>query len=356
MIHRIFDVAPPAYLLKPSCQSRDRVTEQSPRRSAECLSGEYSVLDSPDKHSPDYSWESFRAASRAFTLIEIMVVIVLLSLIILGLMAMFDQTQKAFRAGMAQTDQMEGARMFSDLLSRDMEQMEPSDLTNTVNFLAQIPNSSYVPNNYIPFLQNLPATSSTRINILDDLFFISRANQTWSGVGYFVRTNPAVDSYVDNVGTLYRYQTNLSVVYGNPQAAYPTFLTAENFNLTNALISKVLDGVVEFHVRCYDTNGVLMTPNSPLDYPSNFVNIKWAAAPPWPTVPGEVGLYAFSNNFVPAYVEVELGILEPAVLKRYQSIPDPTTRASFLANHAGNVMVFRQRIPIRNVDPTAYYP
>lgn len=294
-----------------------------------------------------------RSASRAFTLIEIMVVIVLLSLIILGLMAMFDQTQKAFRAGMAQTDQMEGARMFNDLLSRDMEQMEPSDLTNTVNFLAQIPNSSYVPNIYTPFQQNLPATTTTRTNILDDLFFVSRANQTWSGIGYFVRTNPAVESYVDNVGTLYRYQTNVSVVYGNPQPTYPAFLTAAPS--TNVFISKVLDGVVEFHVRCYDTNGVLITPTNTLNYPSNFVNIQWASAP-WPNVPGEVGLYAFSNNFVPAYVEVELGILEPAVLKRYNSIPTPAVRATFLAAHAGNVLVFRQRIPIRNVDPSAYYP
>jgi hypothetical protein len=53
-------------------------------------------------------------------------------------------------------------------------------------------------------------------------------------------------------------------------------------------------------------------------------------------------------------VDVELGVLEPAVLKRYNSIPDPTTRSNFLANHAGNVQLFRQRVAIRNVDPSAY--
>lgn len=294
-----------------------------------------------------------RRASRAFTLIEIMVVIVLLSLIILGLMAMFDQTQKAFRAGMAQTDQMEGARMFNDLLSRDMEQMVPSDLTNTVNFLAEIPGSipslSYVPNAYTPFQQNLPATGTTRTNILEDLFFISRVNQTWSGIGYFVRTNPYIGGYVDNVGTLYRYQTNIPVGLFGTNIAYPQFLSATN-------VSKILDGVVEFHVRCYDTNGALLTQTSPLNSPANFVNIQNWAPPPVGMIPNEVELYAFSNNFVPAYVEVELGILEPAVLKRYNSIPTPAVRATFLAAHAGNVQVFRQRIPIRNVDPSAYYP
>ena len=38
----------------------------------------------------------------------------------------FDQTQKAFRAGMAQTDQMEGGRMFSDMIQRELEQVTPS--------------------------------------------------------------------------------------------------------------------------------------------------------------------------------------------------------------------------------------
>jgi prepilin-type N-terminal cleavage/methylation domain-containing protein len=299
---------------------------------------------------------SRRRASRAFSLIEVMVVVVLLSVIILGLMAMFDQTQKAFRAGMAQTDQMEGARMFSDMLSRDLEQHEPSYLTNTVNFLALIPGipiHNYIPNAYVPMQQALPATSVTRTNILEDLFFISRANQTWSGIGYFVRTNPFIGSYVDSVGTLYRYQTNIPVGFGNPQLAFQTFLTAANpAPFTNAAISKILDGVVEFHVRCYDTNGVFINQNSSLNHPTNFVNIQNLNNDL--NMPSEVQLYAFSNNIVPAYVEVELGILEPDILKRYNSIPNSTARTAFLASHAGNVQVFRQRIPIRNVDPTAY--
>jgi hypothetical protein len=70
--------------------------------------------------------------------------------------------------------------------------------------------------------------------------------------------------------------------------------------------------------------------------------------------PGEVGFYGFTNNAVPAYVELELGVLEPAVLKRYDSIPDPLIASNFLAAHAGNVHLFRQRIAIRNVDRTAY--
>jgi len=37
-----------------------------------------------------------------------------------------------------------------------------------------------------------------------------------------------------------------------------------------------------------------------------------------------------------------------------ESIPNPALQSTFLANHVGNVQVFRQRIAIRNVDPSAY--
>src|SRR3954464_8860994 len=114
----------------------------------------------------------------AFTLVEIMVVMVLLSVIVLGLMAMFNQTQRAFRAGMAQTDQLEGGRMFTDLLVRDLQEITPTYQTNAVNFYAQIPN-------YAPLQLVLPASSYPRTNVLQNLFFMSRYNQTWSGIGYF---------------------------------------------------------------------------------------------------------------------------------------------------------------------------
>ena len=51
-----------------------------------------------------------RLRRGAFTLIEIMVTVALLSFIILGLMAMFHQTQRAFRNSITQTDVLEGAR------------------------------------------------------------------------------------------------------------------------------------------------------------------------------------------------------------------------------------------------------
>ena len=51
-----------------------------------------------------------RPAIAAFTLVEVLVVVVLMSFIILALMAVFNSTQAAFRASITQTDVLEGGR------------------------------------------------------------------------------------------------------------------------------------------------------------------------------------------------------------------------------------------------------
>src|SRR5262249_38655914 len=167
------------------------------------------------------------------------------------------QTQRAFRAGMAQTDQMEGGRMFTEMLSRDLQQITPTYQTNGLNFFAEVPTQNP---SYYPLEEVLPASTVPRTNILHDLFFMSRYNQTWSGVGYFVRTNAGIGTYADNLGSLYRYETNIHVSQLDGLYAlqpYFNFLQATNFpNGTNNNVSKVLDGVVEFRVRVFDrTNG-----------------------------------------------------------------------------------------------------
>src|SRR4051794_36885471 len=98
----------------------------------------------------------------AFSLIEIMVVIGLLSVIVLGLMAMFSQTQNAFKLGMAQTDVLESGRMGTDLLVRELEQMSPT-YARATNFqvdLAQVAE------------QRLPGNSGVRTNKMQDVFFV----------------------------------------------------------------------------------------------------------------------------------------------------------------------------------------
>jgi Tfp pilus assembly protein PilV len=293
-----------------------------------------------------------RVTAAAFTLVEIMVVMILLSVIVLGLMAMFGQTQRALRAGMAQTDQLEGGRMFTDLLVRDLQQITPTHETNGMNFYVQIPGQNPP---YIPLQQTLPASSLSRTDLIQNLFFTSRYNQTWSGIGYYVRTNPSFYGYAGQVGTLYRFETNVPITQmggDNSLLPYLTYL-----NATNPLnISKILDGVVGFRVHCYDLNGMLLTNGSPSIVSNSYWTITNATQIAGPYPQDEVAFYGFSNNIVPAYVEVEVQVLEPAILKRLHSIPDPIAQSNYLANHAGNVQLFRERVAVRNVDPSAYNP
>jgi hypothetical protein len=238
-----------------------------------------------------------------------------------------------------------------------LQQITPSHETNGMNFYAQIPAQQIPYPAYAPLLQTLPGgnTNVLRTNLVENLFFTSRYNQTWSGIGYYVRTNPSFYGYVGQVGTLYRFETNVPISQmggDNSLLPYQTYL-----NATNPLnISKILDGVVEFRVRCYDRNGLLLTNGSPSISSNSWWTITNTTAIALPYPQDEVAFYGFSNNLVPAYVEVQVGVLEPAILKRMRSIPDPLAQSNYLANHAGNVQLFRQRVAIRNVDPSAYNP
>jgi prepilin-type N-terminal cleavage/methylation domain-containing protein len=280
-----------------------------------------------------------RASDRGFTLVEIMVVIALLSVIVLGLMAMFNQVQRAFKAGMTQVDVLESGRMAMDMFNRELQEITPT-YRDAINFSVELPPFDPVP-------QQLVASSVWRTNALEQVFFLTRENQRWIGTGYLVSTPD------EGVGSLYRLVITTNINQ-NPAGLYYNF---RNAPLTK--FSRILDGVVQFRVRTFDTNNTWIMNNMG---PTNSVtNVLAGISPPGSTseVPGEIGYYEFRSNAVPAYVELELGVLEQQVWERYKSIPvvgalDPTPRVQFLRKQSGHVHLFRQRVAVRNVDSAAY--
>jgi len=130
---------------------------------------------------------SIGGLTAAFSLIEILVTVALLAFIVLGLFAMFNQTQRAFTSSMTQSDVLEAGRAVSDMFTRELEQIIPAD-SSAVNFYAQMPALA-------PLTQSLPGAVApatlTRTNFLEDLFFLTRSNQTWIGIGYCVRAADA---------------------------------------------------------------------------------------------------------------------------------------------------------------------
>jgi hypothetical protein len=273
--------------------------------------------------------------------VEILVVVVLMSFIVLALMAVFSSTQAAFRASLTQTDVLEGGRSVMGLIKSDLEPMTPSFL-NAPNFYAAVSNS---------FAQPLTGSSASRTNVMEDVFFITRENQTWKGVGYFVRSNILSSGVVGTPGVLYRFETNYSVAQfaqtpAGPFAAYD--LARRGVNPTNG-VSRILDGVMAFKVRAFDTNGFWITTTT--NYAGNVNIVATNTAYGY----GEVAWYSFYSNALPASVEVEIGVLEDRALQRVESLGGSfQAQTNYLAQQAGKVHLFRQRFPIRNVDPSAY--
>ncbi len=267
---------------------------------------------------------------RGFSLIEIMVTVTLLAVIILGLVTMFNQTQRAFTTSLNQVDVLEGGRTASDMIAREMEQNSPSYYSNVFNF-------NVVPtvNSYIWPLANPPDVVT---NVMEKLFFLTRYNQQWNAVGF------EVEPVNNGVGTLYRYSSN-NVPLPNLAFQVTNFMNATSLLSTNTNFNRIIDGVVNFRIRAFGTNGnLLFVTNAPSG--NIFVTTN---------IVGEYA-YHFSSNAVPAYVEMELGILETRTLERYRSYSNsPSLARSYLTNHAAQVHIFRQRIPIRAVDTAAYH-
>ena len=344
---------------------------------------------------------------RGFSLVEILVTVALLSFIILGLFAVFNQTQRAFRSTMNQTDILEAGRAVNDQLGRELEQLVPSGggwfdfqssrhlapslslygisgVVTGANFYAQSLRGA-------PLVQALPGAPTDpltsrpvyRVNLLQDIFFLLRDNQNWVGIGYCVRTQDvtgrlwlpevAVRPPTNGVGSLYRYSITAPVVLNTGLPQDPSFLCA-NFVAAcqpgSALISnRVCDGVISFHLRAFATNGfpIFYTNlfggrasfrSDGFSFPARFSLVQNASAVPTlnPQYPDYSTGCWFWSNAVPASVELELGILEARSLTRFNSIGDPAARIAYLQRDdiSTRVQVFRQRIPIRNVDPLAF--
>jgi prepilin-type N-terminal cleavage/methylation domain-containing protein len=271
---------------------------------------------------------------RAFTLIEVLIAVMLMSVIVLGLMAMFGETQRAFRTGITQVDVMGSGRAATEMMGREIEQAQATGLRNSINFYVG-PTSAPVPGMPSPYLllQSLPGTGQVRTNILQNILFCTRDGQEWKGIGYSVL-------YTNYIGTLFRYETNAS------QLNAPDVAMLSQWAFWSPP-SRVIDGVVNLRVHTYDSLGRLLSPGW-----------NYKVLPPDQCVflPGGRGddiQATFLSNALPAYVEIELGILEDKTADRARNMPLDVQRG-YLATHAGQVQVFRQRIPIRNADRSVY--
>ena len=309
-----------------------------------------------------------------FTLVEILVTVALLSFIILGLYATFTQVQRAFQQSMSQVDKLEAGRAVTEMLPRDFEQAAAAG-HSAANFAAQIiPNST-------PLTQPLPGTAAQRTNLLQDCYVLLRQNQTWTGIGYCVRTNdangllwlPECGAGQMGVGSLYRFSASINVLRSDGLASDPSQLYVSFRNAcapgsaaSLAISNRICDGVIHFHFRAFATNGYPIVSDgsstsalfrsNPFDVSPFYSVVRQASTLPNSVYPDNLAACYFWSNAVPAFLEMELGILDQHTWERYNSMPAPATRLAYLQRPemSGRIHLFRQRISVRNVDPSAY--
>ncbi len=268
-----------------------------------------------------------RRGLGAYSLVEIMVAMLLLSVIVIGLLAMFGQTQQAFRTGLAQTDITEAGRAVISMVARELSQARPTDRPVT-NFIIYNPPLT-------PLAQELPGSVSgtpfRRTNSLQEILFVTRQNKRWNAVGYRVGTPD------QGFGALYRFETNLP-----PDLLYLAPGLFANTPLTN--LSRIADGIVHFRLRPCRPDGEW------LDTGLTNAVFAWRQGAPDPD-------FYFHSNAVPAAIDLEIGVLSPRAAENARSLlPNTTAVRTFLANplRSGAVEIYRQRISLPNVDTSAY--
>lgn len=286
--------------------------------------------------TPIHSRRPARFRASAFSLIELMLAVTITTVIVGALYAVFNQTQRALLANTNQVDVLENGRSAMDTIARELSFAAPALRPFVTNLNITRPPV------YRPVVQSIPTVNEKspiqRTNLLEVFYFLSRYRTNWVGTEYFVSgANNGVGALMRRTYEIHERMLNAT----NPMVA------ALDPRLTNTL-ARLADGVIHFQVKPFDSRGV------PIAWyymsPTNFYpNVAWQRDPLVPTATR----LAFVSNALPAYLEVELGILEPQTLAQFRSFPpnpDGSTSAvaqKFLSTHTGQVQLFRQRVPVR---------
>ena len=256
----------------------------------------------------------------AFSLIEIMVAVALLAVIIVGLLAMFYQTQRAFRAGLAQVDVLEGGRAAMELTLRDLQDVSVSFDTPVTNLEARPPVG------YTPLTLDLPGNETIQAS-LQDVWFIRRINDDWIGESY------QVSNIVAGVGTLYR----LLVTTNRYGVGALADLLRTASPASNSNFMQVAQGVAHFRLIPYDSKGLPVSSN---DVPKGIFSMPQ---------PNQQWSFAFSSNSLPPYLDVEMAVLEPKSVEQLRArANNPAKATEYLRQQAGRIHFFKQRVALRN--------
>jgi hypothetical protein len=238
-----------------------------------------------------------------------MIAVGLLTVIIIALYAMFDQTQKAFRQSLNQADLSEGGRSALDLMVRSLERAASPQVDDALHLVVHPANATGYE---LVFPGDAVQANRTQPLRFDEIFFTYPAGGgRWHVAGLFIGTldvGPVVSGPVAGLGSLYLYDealpnTNLVQVLdgqgrlgvraaglispppyrlsGTPAMRtnlisgrlwIPAFPAGETKEARRDAV-KVLEGVLQCRITVFDADGRPFDGNHPVLYDVDFPRV-----------------------------------------------------------------------------------
>jgi type II secretory pathway pseudopilin PulG len=294
---------------------------------------------------------------RALTILEMLVSTAMLSFIVLGLTAMFIQTQKAFKTGIKQTTVTDAGRTIIDMIASDLSQMSDPHFTNVyfpTNGLGSPPTLRW---SFVPAYELVQTNQNgypLRTNELEDIFATVQTNNLWLGIGYTVSNwfTTSGGGAFPGIGTLYRYVGSNTAPLFPTNQLYTNYINEIGSNtFTNAWFHRVADGVVHLKIYAFEADGNEMCWEPYYDqngqvygFPPQDNYLQYPVIVTNSTIP-----ITYQTNYLPHSIDIELGILEPEAFEHARALftsGATNAAATFLATAAGQVEIFRQHIII----------
>jgi len=238
---------------------------------------------------------------QAFTLLELLVSITLLTILVVMLMSMVDNATKLWRTNESRVESYREARAALNLMVSDLKMIYASTNANLFKTNAAAAFDAVPEEGQIFFLAALPA-SAQDTNSRSDL----------CEVGYFLRYGrSSLSTARENTLSLYRYFRESNQTFTN------LVNNAGFFTHSTTNVELLARNIPNFRVSYYtvSTNGVV----SP-----------WTAA---------------SSQPVPSFVELQVTAFNNQTAKRLNSQADWTNTSSQL--YRENSRVFTARVPLR---------
>jgi len=296
-----------------------------------------------------------RHAESGLTILEMLVSSAMLALIIVGLTAMFVQTQKAFKAGVKQVEVGDSGRSVVEMIGNDLAQVSDGAPFAVANLqVLGVTNLMWGWSNYFVQYESYTPQGGAemsvpfRTNQLQSIYILVRTNTGWTGIGYAVSNlgsglgNPGI-----GVGTLYRYTSMTNSRNVDNGALFTPFLSRFTpfFPITNntpVRLSRIADGVVHLKIRVYDQNGFQV------GYETNLNTGDYSYTQVINSFPAYYGTNLYSVNDLPGSIDLEVGILEPESWDHLKSMSGNfIAQSNYLSGSSAKIDLFRQHILIR---------